>query len=165
MSAEVYKGLAMTSFTYQPIGVFRTPYLTTEAIPKTLGQAPTAEATIEIDPAYEDGLLDIERFSHLFVIFAFHLSTAKPLRVYPPGQTAERGVFATRSPHRPNAIGILTVALLKRTGTKLFVKGVDVVDGTPILDIKPYLGHFDCRPEATLGWLSEATSSPDARQP
>jgi formylmethanofuran dehydrogenase subunit E len=155
----------MTSFTYQPIGVFRTPYLTTEAIPKTLGQAPTAEATIEIDPAYEDGLLDIDRFSHLFVIFAFHLSTAKPLRVYPPGQTAERGVFATRSPHRPNAIGILTVALLKRTGTKLFVKGVDVVDGTPILDIKPYLGHFDCRPEATLGWLSEATSSPDARQP
>jgi tRNA (Thr-GGU) A37 N-methylase len=67
-------------------------------------------------------------------------------------------VFATRSPHRPNAIGILTVALLKRTGTTLFVKGVDVLDGTPILDIKPYLGHFDCRPEATLGWLSEAWS-------
>jgi formylmethanofuran dehydrogenase subunit E len=148
----------VTAFTYQSIGVFRTPYLTTEAIPKTLGQAPAAEATIEIDPAYEDGLLDIERFSHLFVMFAFHLSTAKPLRVYPPGQTRERGVFATRSPHRPNAIGILTVALLKRTGTTLFVKGVDVLDGTPILDIKPYLGHFDCRPEATLGWLSEAGS-------
>lgn len=154
----------MTAFTYQPIGVFRTPYLTTEAIPKTLGQAPTADATIEIDPVYEDGLLDIERFSHLFVLFAFHLSTAKPLRVFPPGQTRERGVFATRSPHRPNAIGILTVALLKRAGTRLFVKGVDVLDGTPILDIKPYLGHFDCRPDATLGWLSEAESAPDARQ-
>ncbi|MBI3607029.1 MAG: tRNA (N6-threonylcarbamoyladenosine(37)-N6)-methyltransferase TrmO [Nitrospirae bacterium] len=145
----------MTALTYTPIGVFRTPYLTTQAIPKTLGQAPTAEATIEIDPAYADGLLDIDRFSHLIVIFAFHQSTAKPLRVYPPGQTRERGVFATRSPHRPNAIGILTVELKKREGTRLFVKGVDVLDGTPVLDIKPYLAHFDCRPEATLGWVEE----------
>lgn len=152
----------MTAFTYQPIGVFRTPYLTTEAIPKTLGQAPTAEATIEIDPDYEAGLLDIEQFSHLFVMFAFHRSTAKPLRVYPPGQIMERGVFATRSPHRPNAIGILTVELLKRTGPRLLVKGVDVLDGTPILDIKPYLGHFDCRPDATLGWLREAPANEDA---
>ena len=143
------------TFTYAPIGVFRTPYLTTAAIPKTLGQAPTAEAVIEVDPAYADGLLDIDRFSHLIVIFAFHQSTAKPLRVYPPGQTSERGVFASRSPHRPNAIGILTVELKKREGTRLFVTGVDVIDGTPVLDIKPYLAHFDCRPDATLGWVGE----------
>ncbi len=141
------------SFTYTSIGVFRTPYFTTQAIPKTLGEAPTADAVIEIDPAYADGLLDIEQFSHLLVLFAFHQSTARPLRVCPPRQTRERGVFATRSPHRPNAIGILTVELTRRDGTRLFVRGVDVVDGTPVLDIKPYLKHFDCRPEATLGWI------------
>ena len=144
-----------SSFTYTPIGVFRTPYPTTDAIPKTLGVAPTAEAVIEIDPACADGLLDIEQFSHLLVLFAFHQSTARPLRVYPPRQTRERGVFATRSPHRPNAIGILTVELTRRDGTRLFVRGVDVVDGTPVLDIKPYLRHFDCRPEATLGWIED----------
>jgi formylmethanofuran dehydrogenase subunit E len=146
------------SFTYTPVGVFRTPYLTTQSIPKTLGEAPTADAVIEVDPAYADGLLDIERFSHLLVLFAFHQSTAQPLRVYPPGQTRERGVFATRSPHRPNAIGILTVKLTRREGTRLSVRGVDVVDGTPVLDIKPYLRHFDCRPEATLGWVEDETS-------
>jgi formylmethanofuran dehydrogenase subunit E len=146
------------SFTYTPIGVFRTPYLTTQAIPKTLGEAPTADAVIEVDPAYADGLLDIERFSHLLVLFAFHQSTTRPLRVYPPGQTRERGVFATRSPHRPNAIGILTVELTRREGTRLSVRGVDVVDGTPVLDIKPYLRHFDCRPQATLGWVEDVTS-------
>ncbi len=142
-------------FRYIPIGILRTPYRTLEAIPKTLGQEPTAEGTIEIDPAFEAGLLDIEGFSHLIIIFAFHLSTAKPLRVIPPGQEKERGVFATRSPHRPNAIGVLTVELLGREGRKLFVRGVDLVDGTPVLDIKPYLRHFDCRPESRSGWLDE----------
>jgi len=89
------------------------------------------------------------------VIVAFHLSKNKPLRVTPPGQSKERGVFATRSPHRPNAIGVLTVELLSREGVKLHVRGVDVVDGTPVLDIKPYLRHFDCRPEAGIGWIGE----------
>ncbi len=142
-----------TVFSYTAIGVLRTPYRTIESIPKTLGERPAAEGVIEIDPAFEAGLLDIDSFSHLLVIVVFHLSTAKPLRVTPPGQSMERGVFATRSPHRPNAIGILTVELIRREGTKLYVRGVDVVDGTPVLDIKPYLRHFDCRPEAGLGWL------------
>lgn len=147
--------LMAREYTYTPIGVFRTPYLTTEAIPKTLGQAPSAEGMIEVDPAYEAGLLDIESFSHVIVLFAFHRSDAKPLRVNPPGQTRERGVFATRSPHRPNAIGILTVELLAREGPRLRIKGVDVLDGTPVLDIKPYLRHFDCRPDASGGWVNE----------
>ena len=142
-----------TVFSYTPIGLLRTPYRTLEAIPKTLGERPTAEGIIEIDPAFEAGLSDIDSFSHLLVIMAFHLSSAKPLRVIPPGQSKEKGVFATRSPHRPNAIGILTVELLRREATKLFVRGVDMVDGTPVLDIKPYLRHFDCRPEAVSGWL------------
>ena len=143
------------TFTYSPIGEFRTPFKSVDQIPRILGEAPTAEGTIRIESAYEDGLLDIERFTHLIVIFAFHKSTAKPLQVTPPGQQHQRGVFATRSPHRPNAIGVLTVELLRREGTTLFVRGVDVLDGTPVLDIKPYLRHFDCRPEAGSGWLTE----------
>jgi tRNA-Thr(GGU) m(6)t(6)A37 methyltransferase TsaA len=143
------------NFTYTPIGVIYTSYKTLEAIPQTLGEAPTAEGVIEIDPAYEEGLSDIDGFSHLLVIFAFHLSTAKPLKVFPPRQKKEKGVFGTRSPHRPNAIGVLTVEFLKREGRRLFVRGVDVVDGTPVLDIKPYLKHFDSRPEATQGWLDQ----------
>ena len=142
-----------TVISYTPIGLLRTPYRTLESIPKTLGERPTAEGIIEIDPAFEAGLSGIDSFSHLLVIVAFHLSTTKPLCVIPPGQSKKKGVFATRSPHRPNAIGILTVELLRREETKLFVRGVDVVDGTPVLDIKPYLRHFDCRPEAGLGWL------------
>lgn len=143
------------TLSYSPIGEFRTPYQSVEAIPKSMGEAPTAEGAIQIDPAYEEGLLDIERFSHLIILFAFHKSTARPLRVTPPGEQKERGVFATRSPHRPNAIGLLTVELLRREGLILFVRGVDVLDGTPVLDIKPYLRHFDSRPEANSGWLAE----------
>ena len=142
-------------FSYTPIGLLRTPYTTPESVPKAMGKAPVAEGVIELDPAYEEGLLDIEGFSHLLVIVAFHLSKNKPLRVTPPGQSRERGVFATRSPHRPNAIGILTVELLSRQGTNLRIRGVDVTDGTPVLDIKPYLRHFDCRPEAGIGWIGE----------
>lgn len=142
-------------FTYSPVGEFRTPYSSVEAIPKRFGEAPTAEGLIHINPAYEPALLGIERFSHLIILFAFHQSTARPLRVTPPGQTEERGVFATRSPQRPNALGLLTVELLRREGLTLFVRGVDVLDGTPVLDIKPYLRHFDSRPDATSGRLGE----------
>ena len=136
-------------FTFKPIGFLRTPYRTTDAIPKTFGIAPAADGTIEVLDEYSEGLLEIESFSHLILIFAFHQSGEKPLKVVPPTQVKARGVFASRSPHRPNAIGILTVQFIKRDGNRLFVRGVDLLDGTPILDIKPYLLHFDCRPEAT----------------
>ncbi len=145
----------MSAITYIPIGTLRTPYKTFEAIPKALGERPSAEGVIEIDPAYEEGLLDIDTFSHLLVIVSFHLSTERPLRVHPPGQSRVRGVFASRSPHRPNAIGVLTLELMRREGRELYVRGLDVLDGTPVLDIKPYLKHFDCRPEANIGWLQD----------
>jgi tRNA-Thr(GGU) m(6)t(6)A37 methyltransferase TsaA len=140
-----------SSFHYQPIGVIHTPYRTLESIPKAFGQPPLGEGTVVIHPGFEEGLLDIERFSHLILIFAFHLSRDKPLRVVPPGQERERGVFGTRSPQRPNSIGLLTVELLARRGNILSVRGLDVLDGTPVLDIKPYLLHFDCRPKALKG--------------
>jgi tRNA-Thr(GGU) m(6)t(6)A37 methyltransferase TsaA len=139
------------SFTFKPIGFVRTPYQNSAAIPKTFGVAPAAEGIVVILPEYAEGLLQIESFSHLILIFAFHESRGKPLKVIPPTQTEERGVFSSRSPHRPNAIGILTVKLIRREKAKLFVEGVDLLDGTPLLDIKPYLLHFDCRPTATAG--------------
>jgi tRNA-Thr(GGU) m(6)t(6)A37 methyltransferase TsaA len=138
-------------FTFRPIGFLHTPYKTAASIPKTFGVATMAEGVVEILPEYAEGLLDIESFSHLILIFAFHQSREKPLKVTPPTQKKERGVFSSRSPHRPNAIGILTVRLVRREKEKLFVEGVDLLDGTPLLDIKPYLLHFDCRPEATAG--------------
>ena len=138
-------------FTFRPIGVFHTPYLVTTAIPKTFGVAPTAEGMVEIFEEFAEGLLHIEAFSHLVILFVFHKSGHKPLRVTPPSQEKERGVFSSRSPHRPNPLGIMTVELLKRQDNKLYVRGLDVLEGTPVLDIKPYLPHFDCRPEATAG--------------
>ncbi len=138
-------------YPFTPIGLLHTPYKTTESIPKTFGVAPVAEGTVEIFPDFAEGLLEIESFSHLMIFFVFHQSSQKPLKVIPPTQEKERGVFSSRSPHRPNAIGILTVELLRREGNSLYIKGVDVLDGTPVLDIKPYLLHFDCRPNARAG--------------
>lgn len=138
-------------FTFKPIGFLHTPYKTIESIPKTFGVAPKAEGIVEVLPEYAEGLLDVESFSHLILIFAFHQSKEKPLKVIPPTQKKERGVFSSRSPHRPNPIGILTVRLVRREKERLFVEGVDLLNGTPLLDIKPYLLHFDCRPEATAG--------------
>lgn len=138
------------NFTYSPIGKFKTPYSTLESIPKAYGEPPRAKAVIEIDPDYEEGLLDLTSFTHLIVIFAFDKSLTRPLQVTPPGQKKKRGVFASRSPARPNAIGLLTVELLRREGLRLFVRGVDVLNGTPVLDIKPYLCHYDSRPKAEI---------------
>ncbi|MHB8482811.1 MAG: tRNA (N6-threonylcarbamoyladenosine(37)-N6)-methyltransferase TrmO [Nitrospiria bacterium] len=138
-------------FTFTPIGLFHTPYKITESIPKTFGVAPVAEGIVEVFPGFAEGLLHIEEFSHLLIIFVFHKSTQMPLKVVPPTQEKERGVFSSRSPHRPNPVGVLTVRLLKRDGNTLYVEGVDLLDGTPVLDIKPYLLHFDCRPDAKAG--------------
>ncbi|MBI1823784.1 MAG: tRNA (N6-threonylcarbamoyladenosine(37)-N6)-methyltransferase TrmO [Nitrospirae bacterium] len=101
-------------FNFKPIGFIRTSFKSSASIPKTFGVAPSAEGIVEILPEYVEGLLQIESFSHLILIFAFHESREKPLRVIPPTQEKERGVFASRSPHRPNAIGILTVGLVRR---------------------------------------------------
>jgi tRNA-Thr(GGU) m(6)t(6)A37 methyltransferase TsaA len=137
-------------FCYEPIGFLRTPYPDPASIPKAFGAVPTAEGRVEILPEFSAGLLGIDSFSHLILIVSFHLSREKPLQVIPPTKTEARGVFSSRSPERPNAIGLATVRLLKRQERILYVQGVDFADGTPVLDIKPYLLHFDCRPEATV---------------
>ena len=145
----------MEMFTPRAIGFVRSPYQTTSEIPKGLGAKHDAEGVLEILPEFEQGLIDVEGFSHLFVLWMFDRATDFDLVAHPPSDDRPHGVFATRSPRRPNPIGLTVVELLGREGGKLRVRGVDMLDGTPILDIKPYLSSI---PAETLrrGWLQEA---------
>ena len=139
----------------RPIGFVRSPYSETAQVPKGFGAQHEAEGTIEILAEYELGLTDIEGFSHLYVIWVFDRSDDCELLGTPPIDTKPHGVFATRSPRRPNPIGLTVLKLVGRDGPKLQVVGVDMLDGTPVLDIKPYLSSI---PESDLrrGWLGEA---------
>jgi tRNA-Thr(GGU) m(6)t(6)A37 methyltransferase TsaA len=144
-------------FSPQPIGYIRSPYQSTQQIPKGCGAKHDAEGTLEILPQFEAGLTDIEGFSHLFVIWVFDHSEGFELLGTPPIDDRPHGVFATRSPRRPNPIGLTVVELLRREGKALHVRGVDMLDGTPILDLKPYLSSI---PQEKLrrGWVAEAES-------
>jgi tRNA-Thr(GGU) m(6)t(6)A37 methyltransferase TsaA len=139
----------------KPIGYVRSPYRETSEIPKGLGSVHTAEGTLEILPEYEDGLRDVEGFSHLYVIWVFHRSQGYHLVGTPPSDDRPHGVFATRSPRRPNPIGLSVVELVERRGRRLHVRRVDMLDGTPILDVKPYLSSVPS-PDLRRGWLAEA---------
>lgn len=142
-------------FTPKPIGIAKTPYKNTAEVPKGLGAKHEAEGTLDILAEFEPGLTDIEGLSHLIVLWEFDRSQGFELLGKPPSDDRPHGVFATRSPRRPNPIGLTVVELLSREGTRLHVRGVDMLDGTPILDIKPYLSNI---PEEKLrrGWLAEA---------
>lgn len=142
-------------FPMQPIGAVRSPYKETAQIPKGLGAEHQAEGILEILPQYEAGLTDIEGFSHLFVVWVFDRSSGYELLGTPPSDNRPHGVFATRSPRRPNPIGLTVVRLLRRDGCNLHVRGVDMLDGTPILDVKPYLSSIPAE-ELRRGWLAEA---------
>jgi tRNA-Thr(GGU) m(6)t(6)A37 methyltransferase TsaA len=136
----------------EPIGTVRSPYTDTTQIPKGRGAEHRAEGALEVLPRFEAGLQDIEGFSHLYVLWLFDRAQSFELLTTTPTDTTAHGVFATRAPRRPNPIGLTVVTLLRREGCKLHVRGVDMLDGTPILDIKPYLSSV---PEAELrrGWL------------
>lgn len=142
-------------FTPQPIGHVRSPYKATQQIPKGLGAKHEAEGLLDILPEFEPGLTDIEGFSHLIVLWVFDRAGQFELIGTPPSDNRPHGVFATRSPRRPNPIGLTIVELVRRDGHSLYVRGVDMLDGTPILDIKPYLSSV---PQENLrrGWLAGA---------
>lgn len=148
-------GQGSIMFTPRPIGFVRSPYQTTAEVPKGLGAKHEAEGTLEILPEFESGLTDIEGISHLFVLWELDRAQGFELLGTPPCDDRPHGVFATRSPYRPNPIGLTVVELLGRDGPRLHVRGVDMLDGTPILDLKPYLSGV---PEEKLrrGWLEEA---------
>ncbi len=143
-------------FTARPVGFIHSPYSETRAIPKGLGAKHSAEGAIELLRDYEPGLTDIEGFSHLFVIWEFDRADGFDLIAHPPtDEDRPHGVFATRSPRRPNPIGLTVVELLGREGASLHVRGVDMLDGTPVLDIKPYLSSVPAE-NLKRGWLAEA---------
>ncbi|MGD0941596.1 MAG: tRNA (N6-threonylcarbamoyladenosine(37)-N6)-methyltransferase TrmO [Terracidiphilus sp.] len=145
----------MPLFAPQPIGFVSSPFKDATAVPKGLGAKHEAEGTLKLLPAFEEGLTDIEGYSHLIVLWVFDRSNGFNLMVTPPSDDRPHGLFSTRSPRRPNPIGLTVVELLLREGASLHVRGVDMLDGTPILDIKPYLSSV---PEERLrrGWLAEA---------
>jgi tRNA (adenine37-N6)-methyltransferase len=142
-------------FTLKPIGFVESPYSDSKEIPRGLGAKHDAEGILGILPEFEAGLVDIEGFSHLYVIWVFDRTSGFELTACPPSDNRAHGVFATRSPRRPNPIGLTVVQLLRRQGAQLEVRGVDMLNGTPILDIKPYLSSV---PQESLrrGWLAEA---------
>jgi tRNA-Thr(GGU) m(6)t(6)A37 methyltransferase TsaA len=145
----------VNAFPMQPIGYVKSPYKDAREVPRGLGTKHSADGILEIKPELELGLTDIEGFSHLFVIWAFDRSEGFELVGTPPSDNRPHGVFATRSPKRPNPIGLTVVELLRREGPRLHVRGVDMLDRTPILDIKPYLSNVS--PEhLRRGWLAEA---------
>ena len=139
----------------QPIGYVTSPYRDAREVPRGLGTKHSADGILEIKPELELGLTDIEGFSHLFVIWAFDHSEGFELVGMPPSDNRPHGVFATRSPKRPNPIGLTVVELLRREGPRLHVRGVDMLDRTPILDIKPYLSNVSPK-HLRRGWLAEA---------
>lgn len=147
--------MASDRFTMRPIGLVRSPYTETTRIPKGAGAKHDAAGVLEIRPDLALGLTDIEGFSHLYVLWVFDRAAGYELLGTPPTDTRPHGVFATRSPRRPNPIGLTVVQLLRREGPRLHVRGVDMLDRTPILDIKPYLSGVPPE-DLRRGWLSEA---------
>jgi len=152
-------GETSTSFVLNPIGRIRTPHQRLEDCPRGVRSA-QGNAQLEIDPAYQDALLDIDQASHLHVLYWLDRSERSVLRRPTPHDGVLRGVFATRSPVRPNPIGLAVVRLMQREGRFLTVSGMDCLDSTALLDLKPYLPGVDCVADAVLAWFSGRVLDP-----
>lgn len=137
---------------YNPIGYIRTPYKRVDGIPAQSARSKEV-GTVEINEELKEGLSDLEGFSHLLLIYHFHLTKSFSLKDVSSEDNKERGIFSLRTPERPNPIGISIVKLVKIDGNKLEFEGVDMLDGTPLLDVKPYIELFDSRAGTSSGWL------------
>jgi tRNA-Thr(GGU) m(6)t(6)A37 methyltransferase TsaA len=141
-------------YTYRPIGVIRTPHKEPKGTPIQPTGAQGIEGTIELSTEYTPGLKDLEGFSHVILLYHFHRAEGYSLQVKPYMDKDTHGVFATRIPGRPNPIGLSVVRLLGIEGGTLRIQDVDILDGTPLLDIKPYVPAFDHRETDRIGWLT-----------
>ena len=158
----------MHTITFTPIGFVRSPFKGPAGTPLQPIAGAGVEGTVELLPELAPGLRDIEGFSHIILLYHVHLARPATLEVVPYLDVRPHGVFATRSPSRPNPIGISVVRLLGVEGNVLRVQDLDIVDGTPVLDIKPYVPEFDAREGVEVGWLEEridqlATTRDDGR--
>ena len=138
---------------YEPIGVIHSPFQTTEGMPIQPSGAIGVQGAVELFPRFGQGLRDLDGFSHIILIYHFHRSVGYSLLVVPFLDSVERGVFATRAPRRPNAIGLSVVRLVRVEGDTLHIEDIDILDGTPLLDIKPYVPEFDRNLGDRVGWL------------
>ncbi|MEJ2012398.1 MAG: tRNA (N6-threonylcarbamoyladenosine(37)-N6)-methyltransferase TrmO [Anaerolineales bacterium] len=142
--------------TYEPIGIVHSPFTDVSSMPIQPTSEASREGMVEIYPAYVEGLQDVDGFSHLILLYHMHAVRTVKLSVIPFLDTVARGVFATRAPTRPNPIGLSIVRLVEIEGGNLKVDHLDVLDGTPLLDIKPYVPEFDARTDVREGWLAAA---------
>jgi len=145
----------MREIIYRPIGIIHTPFKEAKKMPIQPAAANGIEGTIDIKPEFENGIKDLDGFSHIILLYHFHLSRGFSLEVVPFLDDKMRGVFATRAPRRPNAIGLSIVRLVGIEENRLYIQNVDVVNETPLLDIKPYVPEFDDQKAERIGWLSD----------
>ncbi len=143
---------------FRSIGTIHTPFISTEGMPIQSRGAAGVKGTVVLKKKYTEGLQDLDGFSHIFLIYRFHKSKGYNLLVTPFLDTVKRGVFSTRAPKRPNPIGISVVRLLKVEGNILEIENADMLDGTPLLDIKPYVPDFDIHTVEREGWTAENIS-------
>ena len=143
-----------------PIGVIRTPFTEARGTPIQPSEAAGASGTVELYPDFVPGLADIEGFERIWLLYMFDRSRGTRLTVTPFLDTVERGLFATRAPCRPNPVGLSSVRLLAVEGNLLRVADVDMLDGSPLIDIKPYVPRFDAYPDVRHGWLERASGRP-----
>ena len=148
------------TITLHPVGIIHTPFRTKEESPIQGAFRPEAEGTVEVFPEFALALKDIETFTHLYIIY--HFDRAGEVILSRPTflDDEPHGVFASRHPCRPNGLGLTVVRLLRREGNLLHVNGIDVLDGTPLIDVKPYIPRFDCYPEASEGWTAGKQERP-----
>ncbi len=151
---------------YKPIGTIHSPFKDLEGMPIQPVGAKGIKGEIHLKEEYKEGLNDLEGFSHIILIYHLHLSKGYSLKVKPFLDTIKRGIFATRAPKRPNPIGMSVVCLNKIEGSKVHISNVDIVDGTPLLDIKPYIPNFDkCKgEEARIGWFEDKYEEADHKK-
>jgi tRNA-Thr(GGU) m(6)t(6)A37 methyltransferase TsaA len=143
----------------RPIGEIRTPFPRGAGAPIQGVLQPEAEGTVQIRPEFASGLKDLEGFSHVHLVYAFHRSEGFDLELVPYMDTVQRGLFSTRAPRRPNPIGLTVVRLLAVEGSTLRVAGVDMIDGTPLLDVKPYIESVDAIRDTRGGWFEASRRS------
>ena len=154
----------MNTIQYRPIGIIHTPYKRPKGTPIQPPTSKGVESDVEVFENYTEGLTDLEGFSHIFLIYHFHLSRRFSLKVKPFLDDESHGLFATRAPSRPNAIGLSIVELIGTEKNILRVKNIDVLDGTPLLDIKPYVPGFDIRKVHRIGWMEKKIKNLDKTQ-
>jgi tRNA (adenine37-N6)-methyltransferase len=148
----------MADLTYKCIGIVHSPFKEPKNVPIQATASKGTKGTVEIYPQYKEGLVDLDGFSHIILLYHFHLVKDASLMVKPFLDDKFHGVFATRSPARPNAIGISIVQLLKIENNTLLIEDLDIVDETPVIDIKPYVPKFDCRKTVEIGWFKDKIS-------